>query len=29
MHDFYFNDEILDIEFNFGIYFESKEGKFY
>lgn len=29
MYDFYFNDEILDIEFNFGIYFEMKDGKFY
>lgn len=29
MYDFYFNDEILDIEFNFGIYLERKEVKFH
>lgn len=29
MSNFYFNDEILDIEFNFGIYLENKQAKFY
>lgn len=29
MYDFYSNDDIFDIEFNFGIYFERKDDKFY
>jgi len=29
MNKLIFNEEILDIEFDFGIYMESKEVKFY
>jgi hypothetical protein len=29
MYDFYFNDDIFDIEFNFGVYIERKDDKFY
>lgn len=29
MNNLFFNEEIVDIEFDFGIYMESKEVKFY
>lgn len=29
MNNLIFNDEIVDIEFDFGIYLESKEVRFY
>ena len=29
MNNLIFNEEILDIEFDFGIYMDSKEMKFY
>lgn len=29
MSKLFFNEEILDIEFDFGIYMNSKEVKFY
>ena len=29
MNNLFYNEEIVDIEFDFGIYMESKEVKFY
>lgn len=29
MNNLFFNEEIINIEFDFGIYMESKEVKFY
>lgn len=29
MNNLFFNEEIVNIEFDFGIYMESKEVKFY
>jgi hypothetical protein len=29
MNNLIFNDEIVDVEFDFGIYLESKEVRFY